>query len=292
MKMLFLAVALCAGIPNAVLAQAPRPKSAVTRDVATPPSAPKPVDWRTPEPDTILVIDTNKGRIVVEMVPEAAPAHVKRVQELAREHFYDGLTFFRVIEGFMDQTGDPQNNGQGGSPKPDLAAEFFFKRGPDFPFASVLSTPAGELGFVRSLPASSQSMMLAPMMADGKVRGWPLHCAGVASMARANEPDSANSQFFLMRDRYPKLDTRYTAWGRVLAGQNVVTAIKTGEPVADPQDRMERVRLLSDLPVGERPKVRVVDTAGAWFKAEAARVQVLKGAEFSVCDINIPAEVK
>ncbi len=64
------------------------------------------------------------------------------------------------------------------------------------------------------------------------------------------------------------------------------------EPVADPQDRMERVRLLADLPEKDRPMVRVIDPAGPWFKAEIARLRAEKGADFSACDVNIPVEVK
>jgi peptidylprolyl isomerase len=73
---------------------------------------------------------------------------------------------------------------------------------------------------------------------------------------------------------------------------DAVRAIKVGEPVADPQDRMERVRLLADLPEKERPKVRVIDPKGPWFKAEIARARALKGADFSACDVEIPVEVK
>src|SRR3954453_17513772 len=73
--------------------------------------APGPGDWRAPDAQDVLVIDTNKGRILVELVPEVAPQFAARARELAHQHFYDGQTFFRVIDGFMDQTGDPQNTG-------------------------------------------------------------------------------------------------------------------------------------------------------------------------------------
>lgn len=78
-------------------------------------SAQQASDWRTPDPENILVVDTNKGRIIVELSPETAPNHVARVRDLAKAHFYDGLTFFRVIDSFMAQTGDPKNDGTGGS---------------------------------------------------------------------------------------------------------------------------------------------------------------------------------
>jgi peptidylprolyl isomerase len=259
---------------------------------AAKPAGPGSADWRTPDPNDILVIDTNKGRILVEIVPEAAPQHAVRIRELAHENFYDGQRFFRVIENFMDQTGDPQNTGVGGSAKPNLPAEFTFRRGADLPFVLAADQSVAEVGYVKALPVMSQSMMLSAMTKDQKVSAWGLFCPGVAGMARDETPDSANSQFFLMRAGYPALEKRYTAWGRVISGMNVVRAIKVGEPVADPQDYMERVRLLADLPMAGRPKVRVVDTRSPWFKAEIARVRAFKGADFSACDVEIPVEVK
>jgi peptidylprolyl isomerase len=255
-------------------------------------SAPAASDFRTPDPNTILVIDTNKGRIVVELVPEAAPLFVERVQTLARQHVYDGLTFFRVIADFMDQTGDPQNNGTGASTLPDVPAELTFRRGAETPFALAVDHTVDEVGFIRSLPVQSQSMMLAPLTKDGRVQGFGLFCTGVAGAARSDDPNSANSQFFLMRGVRRELDRRYAAFGRVIAGQDVVNAIKVGEPVEEPQDRMTRVRLLSDLPPGERPAVRIIDPASPWFKAEVARLVAAKKTDFSACDVPIPAEVK
>ncbi len=269
-----------------------QPRPAATPAPAAPSARPTAADWRTPRPEDVLVIDTNKGRIIVEMTPELAPVHVERVRELALEHFYDGLTFFRVIDDFMAQTGDPENRGTGGSTKPDIKAEFIFRRGPDLPFALVQDQSVAELGFVKTVPVSTQSMMLAPLTRDGKVAGYALYCPGVAAAARAQDENTANSQFFLMRQPYPALERRYTAWGRVISGQDVVRAIKVGEPVEEPQDRMTRLRLLSDMPEGERPRIKVIDPAGPWFKAEIARARAAGGANFSACDINIPVEVK
>ena len=134
--------------------------------------------------------------------------------------------------------------------------------------------------------------MLMAMTADGRISAWPLYCPGVAAMARAQDPDSANSQFFLMRYAYPSLEKRYTGWGRVIAGLDVVRAIKVGEPVAAPQDKMDKVRILADIPAAERPKVRVIDPGSAWFKAEIASVRSRMGADFTACEIRIPSEVK
>jgi peptidylprolyl isomerase len=288
--------AACAAAVAVTASAAPKEKvaPAVAAKPAAPaaPSGPGPADWRTPDPNNVLVIDTNKGRVVVEMIPEVAPQHVLQIRALAHENFYDGLKFFRVIDKFMDQTGDPQNSGQGGSSKPNLAAEFTFRRGSDLPFAMAADQTVAEIGFIKSLPVESQSMALAAITKDQKVTAWALYCQGVMGMARDDNPDSGNSQFFLMRYPYPSLEKKYTAWGRVISGQDVVRAIKAGEPVEQPQDYMEHVRLLADLPEATRPKVRVIDTKGAWFKSEIERVRAAKGADFTACDVEIPVEVK
>lgn len=76
------------------------------------------------DPENTLVMETTKGKVVIELLPDLAPNHVARIKELAREKFYDGIVFHRVIDGFMAQTGDPTGTGMGGSEKPDLKAEF------------------------------------------------------------------------------------------------------------------------------------------------------------------------
>ncbi|MCD7060969.1 peptidylprolyl isomerase [Pelagibacterium xiamenense] len=76
------------------------------------------------DPENTLVLETSKGTVVIEMRPDLAPGHVERMKELARENFYDGIVFHRVIDGFMAQCGCPKGNGTGGSDKPDLKAEF------------------------------------------------------------------------------------------------------------------------------------------------------------------------
>ena len=290
-RTLLVAAAAALAVTASAAPKPPLPAKSAAPAAAAP-GAPTDADWRTPDPNDVLVIDTNKGRIIVEMLPEVAPLHVAQIRALAHENFYDGQRFFRVIDKFMDQTGDPQNNGQGGSSKPNIPAEFTFRRGTDLPFVMAADQTVAEIGFIKTLPVESQSMSLAPLTKDQKVTAWALYCQGVMGMARDENPDSGNSQFFLMRWPYPSLERKYTAWGRVISGLDVVRAIKTGEPVEDPQDRMERVRLLADLPEKDRPKIRVVDTRGPWFKAEIARTRAGKGADFTACDVEIPVEVK
>ncbi|HAD85370.1 MAG TPA: peptidylprolyl isomerase [Brevundimonas sp.] len=282
-----LAAALLAGVtPASAQDTTPSPSDAAPAIAAD--------DWRTAAPDNLLVIDTNKGRILVEMTPEAAPGHVARIRLLAKAGFYDGLPWHRVIDGFMAQTGDPLGTGEGQSWHPDLKAEFTFRRDAQTPFVAV-AAPAGALiGFVQSLPVQTQPDAVMATTPDRKVHAWGLYCPGVAGMARDDAPDSANSQFFLMRHPYPALDKRYTVWGRVVSGLDVVRALKFSPSpdgiVTDP-DRMTRVRVAGDLPEGERPTVRVLSTSSAPFRALVEDTRAARGADFSACDIELPVEV-
>ena len=250
-------------------------------------------DWRTVAPENLLVIDTAKGRVLVEMDSRVAPMSVNRVRTLADRGFYDGLKFHRVIPDFMAQTGDPLGTGQGGSDLPDLAGEFQFRRGRDAGFVPVMTTPEGQAGLVGSMPVVTQPDAQMMITADFKAGAQALFCPGVAGMARASSPDSANSQFFLMTGPKDDLNGRYTPFGRVVAGMDVVRAIKAGSEadngaVTDP-DVMTRARTAAAMPEGERPIVRVM--TGAGVQAEIERVRAEQGAAFDICDVQPPAEV-
>ena len=252
---------------------------------------PGPNDWVQLDPESVLVIDTTKGRIFVELAPELAPQSVARVKQLTRERFYDGLKFHRVIDTFMAQTGDPQGTGLGGSKYPDLKGEFTVRRDRSMPVVDPFEAGGDEDGFLGVMPVASQSDDLMDMTFDHKVWTWGLFCPGVAGMARSENPDSANSQFFLMRQTNPGLDKNYTAFGRVVSGLNVVRALKTGEPVIEP-DLMTKVQILADIPEGERPKVIVLDPHSKAFASLIAKARQDKGSDFSVCDVEIPSVVK
>src|SRR3546814_4513409 len=125
-----------------------------------------------PMSDQTLTLSLSTGDVVIRLRPDLAPQHVERITTLAKDGFYDGVVFHRVIDGFMAQGGDPTGTGMGGSQLPDLAAEF------------------------NSEP----------------------HVRGVCSMARAMNPNSANSQFFICFDDARFLDNQYTVWGEVIEG--------------------------------------------------------------------------
>ena len=132
--------------------------------------------------ENIMILKLKDGEVKIEMYPDVAPNHVKRIQELADSGQYDNVVFHRVIDGFMAQTGDPRGDGTGGSGQ-NIPAEF------------------------NSLP----------------------HARGTVSMARAQDPDSADSQFFICFKESSFLDGQYTAWGQVIEGMEFVDKIKRGE---------------------------------------------------------------
>lgn len=272
----------------------------VAQTSETPPAPPTPPvgapasEWRTVPADNLLVIDTTKGRILVEMIPEIAPGHVERMRLLARAAFFDNLKWHRVIDYFMAQTGDPLGTGDGQSAWPDLKAEFTFRRGPETPFQPVAAPSGALVGFLHALPVQTQPDALMAQTGDHKVHGWGLYCPGVAGMARDDNPDSANSQFFIMRQAYPSLDKRYTVWGVAVSGLDVVRTLNFGTDasgmVAQP-DLMTRVRIAADLPEADRPVVQVLDTASPRFRDLVQQARASHGADFSVCDVTLPVQV-
>lgn len=249
---------------------------------------------RQVEAERLLVIDTNKGRILVEMNPDIAPLHVERIRRLAGEGFYDNVKWHRVIDGFMAQTGDPTATGEGSSPYENLKAELTFRRSEGSTFTTVAQPMGLQVGFMDTVPVHSQSDHYMARSPDGRVSAWGTYCPGVAGMARGDEENSANNQFFLMRSAYPSLDKRYSIWGRVVAGQDVVDSLKDSplpSGMVDGPDVMLRVRTGDQLRPDERLNVRVSDTRSSQFAQEVAAVRVARGADFSVCDVPIRAEV-
>lgn len=243
-------------------------------------------DWRRLDPQNTLVIDTSKGRIVVEMRPEFAPLAVERVKRLAREGTYDGLLFHRVIEGFVDQTGNPNNRDGGASSYPDLPAEFTFRLPADGAQVIVVKRSDAVEGFVGATPFAGVSVAEQALAKDGRLRAWGAYCPGVVGMGRQADPDTANSEIFFMRAAARRLDHEYAVWGRVVQGLDVVQAVKVGEPPADP-DRMTRMRVAADMPAAERPNLEILNERGPAFARAVAQLREARGAAFSVCDVAV-----
>lgn len=222
-------------------------------------------NWRTVDPANIFVFETTKGQVIIEALPEAAPAHVEQFRTIIKSGKYQGTPFHRVLKGFMAQGGDIP----GGSGLPDLKGEFVFERAPtEMSFDMVGGKLAGTQGYYKGFPVQTQSAFLAEMNTSGTVESWIPHCAGIVSTARTDDPNSANSQFFLMRGRTDHLDRTYTAWGRIVSGYSNVKSIKVGPSaqngtVSQP-DILMSAQVAADM--GEAaPKVLVMKTDGPQF---------------------------
>jgi len=255
--------------------------------------------WREIDPENTLYIDLEYGRVVLELYPEIAPIHVERIKTLTRQGFYDFVTFHRVIEGFMNQTGDPKGDGTGDSDLPDITAEFTFRRGSDMPVTLVGARPSGQgdigVGFYKALPVATQPTSQSILTKDGKVAAFGLHCKGVTSMARTSDPNSANSQFFLMRDTSPHLDSQYSIWGNTVLGHEHLTKIKVGSKGENPNfvpDVMKKVQVAADVPAAERVNVQVLKADSAAFRNYLKTQKKADGTYPDVCDIQVPSRVK
>lgn len=252
--------------------------------------------WRDVDPENLLVIDTDYGQIGVELYPEIAPKHVAQIKTLTRQSFYDMITFHRVIDGFMNQTGDPKGDGTGDSALPDIEAEFKFRRPPSMPIQLIDArrTPTGEVGvgFYKALPVASQPAAQAMLTKDGKVEAYGLHCSGVTSMARSQNPNSGNSQFFLMRGTAEHLDREYSIWGSTVYGREHLTKFKVGTKGDDANfipDVMKKVRIAADMPESERPKVQVLKASSPAFDQYLASQKNADGTYPDICDITLPS---
>ena len=249
--------------------------------------------WRPLDMENTLLMDLPSGEVVIELRPDIAPKHIEQVKALVRQGFYDGLKFHRVIEGFMAQGGDPKGDGTGGSDLPNLDPEFVHEATSIADFKPIgRDRIAARVGFVDGMPAAAEPAALASFRADRRVLLWPAHCPGVLSMARATDPRSANSQFFLMiGDARANLDQRYSAWGWIVDGFENTRRISRGEPPTRPTP-VVRMRIASDVPAAERPNVEVMRTSSeAFAEFVEAGSYVTDGLVKDLCNVKAPRRV-
>jgi peptidylprolyl isomerase len=263
--LLVLALAACQHAPTAV---ADQPLKALTmQDVL---DASTPQDWRRLDPENTLYLELDSGRVVIELAPDFAPAHVANIRALARGGYWDGLSINRSHENFVVQWGDA--NGEDpvkakplGEAKAKLPAEFTRPaEGLAFTKLPDVDGWAPEVGFVQGIPAAR----------DPKANvAWPAHCYAAVGAGRGMEADSSNgSELYVVIGQSPRqLDRNITTVGRVVSGMERLSVLPRGTgPLGfyeNPEQRtaIRAIRLAATVPEAEREAIEVFRTdTPAW----------------------------
>lgn len=227
-----------------------------------------PESFRSVDPQNLVLIDTKYGEVVIELAPRFAPNHVARLRALIRAHFYDGKSFYRVIDGFVAQGGAGEGTASTGGRAKDALAKAWppMKAEFDAPLSGTF-TPLGspdlfapEVGHLDGFPVAR----------DPKAkRMWLIHCPGTFAFARDNGPDTATTEFYVVIGEAPRrLDRDLTAFGRVIDGMQYLQKLARGDPdvdngvIKDParRDQIIRMQIAADVPAKDRPSYEVTRT--------------------------------
>lgn len=253
-------------------------------------------DWREIPAEDLLVITLERGKVHVALSPALAPKHVAQVKKLAREGFYDGLSFYRVIDGFVAQGGDPFGEKKTKTSKKSLKAEFEGPPSKGFAFSAMKDADgfAPAAGFVASLPAGYDAEAGT---------AWHLHCAGAFAFGREDGRDTASTEFYVTLQPQRYLDRNMSVFGRVIDGMQHLQALRRVEPPAEKTDdvgeKIIAIRVGSDIPEAERPTFEILDSARPVFSefAEARRNRPEPFFHFrpdylDVCQFPVPVRTK
>lgn len=254
--------ALLSALALPAAAQAPKPVTPGAI-LARAPAA----DWQAVEPEDLLVLDLYKGgRIVIQLAPGFAPAHVANIRALAKAHWYDGLFIERVQDDYVTQWGDPSGKkalpkGVAGHPPAEYERSV---DGLKFNALPYRDTYADQAGFAGPWPTASSG---------GKA--WLTHCYGMVGVGRDLNPDTGSgSELYAVIGHAPRaLDRNITVVGRVLQGMDILASFPRGEGELGVYTKpaqfigIKRVRLASELTGPDRPYFEVLKTDSGAYKA-------------------------
>ncbi len=222
--------------------------------------------WREVDPDNLVFVELLDGRFVIELNPRFAPKTVEQFRRLVLSRFYDGLSFYRVIDGFVAQGGDGSDLGELSS-VPELEAEFDLAWDNELPFTAVQKPDfyADETGFIDAFPVARD-------FGDGKL--WLSHCPGMIAMARSEGTDTSRTDFYIVIGQAPRyLDRNMNVFARVIEGMEVVQTIHRGPVDANgiissdtARSRIRSMRLGSELPEDKQLKALVMDSESKPFR--------------------------
>ncbi len=251
-------------------------------------------DWRRIEPEETLYIDLERGRVVVDLSAGLAPGHVRQIKALARAKFYDGLSFYRVIDGFVAQAGlsDVRAPRDLGEAAERIPAEFDepLSDGGEVAFLKDADGYADAVGFVNGAPVGVDE-------AAGRI--WRLHCAGAAAMARDVARDTGGTEFYVTLQPQRYLDRNLSVFGQVVQGMEHLQALRRLSPPEKPDDDLgetiARIRVAADLPVAERTELEILregtETFRAYVEARRNRSEAFfyhRPDHVDICQLPIP----
>ncbi len=256
-------------------------------------------DWRTPDPDNLLYLDLAAGRVVIELAPQFAPAHVANIRTLAHEHYWDGLSINRSQDNFVVQWGDPTEDDKDrkslGSAKAHLPAEFTRKSaGLAFTQLPDRDGWAPQVGFIDGFPAGRDPK-------SGMT--WMAHCYGTVGAGRDTAADSSNgTELYVVDGQSPRqLDRNITVVGRVLQGMELLSVLPRGTGPLGMYDKpaqrvpIKSIMLASDVPEARRVPLQVLRTDTPLFASvvEARRNRrddwyKVPAGHIDLCNVPLP----
>lgn len=269
--------------------------------------------WNALDPENTVYMALREGTVVIELNPAFAPRTVKHLKQRLEDRFYDGTSFYRVIDGFIAQGGDGSDI-DGSQAAETTKAEFEL----DWPIKPEDHEEAKNWKPMSWTPVQSADMFAAytgfidgfPAARDDEKAGkvWLTHCPGTVAMARNDDPDSSATDFYIVIGQAPRyLDRNLTVFGRVVWGMDVVQRIKRGPAlenglIEEDLDRswIKQMRLASSIDSDQRLDVYVADTNSDGFKKmlKARRDRNQKFFQYKpprvldICQVPIPARLE
>jgi peptidylprolyl isomerase len=289
------------GASAACLALAPAGAAAGYQSQAEILAASAPTDWRTPDPENLIYLDLDKGRVIIELAPAFAPQHVANLRALAREKYFDGLFILRAQDNYVVQWGDPDEK----NPRPLRQAKARLPAEFSRPSSGLAFDPlpekdvyAPEVGFSGGFPAARDG-------AQG--RAWLAHCYGMVGAGRDEDADSGGAtELYAVIGHAPRhLDRNVTLLGRVLRGMEILSSMPRGSgemgfyETAAERVPIKSLRVATDLDPSQRTALEVLRTdvplfarivearrnrRDAWTKVPAGHIEL--------CNVPLPVRVK
>ncbi len=249
-------------------------------------------DWLQLDQDNLLYIELERGRVVVALSTSLAQGHVTQIKALAREHFYDGLSFYRVIDGFVAQGGDAFGKRKIKQAQQKMQPEFEQPRSEQLSitFQDDADGYASKVGWIDSLPVG----------VDEKTNTvWHLHCAGAFAFGRDTEKDTASTEFYIPLHPQRYLDRNLSVFGRVVQGMEYLQALRRVSPPQseddDPGETILSMRIGSDIPEADRAALEILRTDTQTFQRYVASRRnrpeeffYFRPDNINVCDLPMP----